>query len=185
MRKVTYYLTLSQVFFTSHERAGEPTRFREKFERAQACSRCELSGWSEGIINTDYRECASPCYDGHLKLHTIRANYDLWARRFEKIEAGKAVLSVREWVGRPYGKGSLQREIAELTREDGIGIQRLDFPHASLSDVSVDFGKARFYYPSESLAHNDGLSFQDWLGWFKGYNLSQPMAIIHFTHFRY
>jgi len=32
---------------------------------------------------------------------------------------------------------------------------------------------------------NDGLSFDDWLDWFKDYDLTKPMAIIHFTPMRY
>ena len=35
------------------------------------------------------------------------------------------------------------------------------------------------------LAANDGLSTNDWLDWFKNYDLTKPMAIIHFTKFRY
>ena len=37
----------------------------------------------------------------------------------------------------------------------------------------------------EQLAKNDGLSLEEFKEWFKGYDLSQPMAIIHFTRFRY
>lgn len=58
------------------------------------------------------------CVVGYLKRHTIRANYEFWAKRFEKIAAGEAVLSIREWVGKPYGKGSTQREIALHPRKD-------------------------------------------------------------------
>lgn len=36
-----------------------------------------------------------------------------------------------------------------------------------------------------SHAANDGLSLSDWREWFKGYDLTKPMAIIHFTPFRY
>lgn len=36
-----------------------------------------------------------------------------------------------------------------------------------------------------SLVQNDGLSLNDWVDWFGGYDLSEPMAIIHFTKFRY
>jgi len=36
-----------------------------------------------------------------------------------------------------------------------------------------------------TLAKNDGLSLQDFKDWFKGYDFSKPMAIIHFTRFRY
>ena len=35
------------------------------------------------------------------------------------------------------------------------------------------------------LAKNDGLSFNDWFYWFEKYDLSKPLAIIHFTKFRY
>jgi hypothetical protein len=159
-----YCLTLSQTFPTTHPRAGQPTFFFDKLNAA-------ISG------NLDYWN----------KLHTIRANYDFWAKRFQKIKAGEAVLSIREWVGTPYGKGSTQRELARLTRKDGIGIQKLEF---ELADKS--FGK---YHPRindgkgvssiEELAKNDGLSLEDWKAWFKDYDLSKPMAIIHFTKFRY
>lgn len=121
----------------------------------------------------------------HPKLHTIRANYEFWAKRFEKIAAGEAVLSIRQWVGKPYGKGSTQREIARLTREDGIGLQRLDFPHGTLSTAWIDWGKRRLSCPLEGLANNDGLSLADWREWFISYDLSKPMAIIHFTKYRY
>lgn len=52
------------------------------------------------------------------KLHTIRGNYDLWKRRIDKINAGKAVLSIREWTGIPYR--SPQRELAILRK---VGLQ--------------------------------------------------------------
>ena len=35
------------------------------------------------------------------------------------------------------------------------------------------------------LAANDGLSFNDWYEWFKAYDLNKPLAIIHFSEFRY
>lgn len=41
------------------------------------------------------------------------------------------------------------------------------------------------YIDREILANNDGLSKEDWQEWFRGYDLSKPMAIIHFTKFRY
>lgn len=104
---ITYYLTLSQVFPSTHARAGEPTNFEAAFRAGQVFNR------------------GSECLYRHPKLHTIRANYEFWAKRFEKIEAGEACLSIRQWVGKPYGKGSTQREIARLTREDGIGLQKM------------------------------------------------------------
>ena len=113
------------------------------------------------------------------KLHTIRANYTLWAKRFEKIAAGDACLSVREWLGAPYR--SKQREIARLTADDGVGIQKLTFFAGRIIYPTV--GK---YQPSvKEIANNDGLHADDWVYWFKNYDLSKPLAIIHFTKFRY
>lgn len=114
------------------------------------------------------------------KLHTIRANYPLWAKRIAEVQRGEAVLSVRQWSGRPYM--SKQKEIARLTREDGIGIQRLDIANL--------YGCDRFIVDCydvalSSLAINDGLSIDDWLEWFKNYDRTKPLAIIHFTKFRY
>ncbi len=114
------------------------------------------------------------------KIHTIRANYELWRKRFDKIDEGEAVLSIRQWVGKPYGKGSTQRELCRLSREDGIGIERLMFdkslllPHVNYKPVGIG-----------NLANNDGLSLGDWTEWFKHYDLRKPLAVIHFTKFRY
>lgn len=147
----TYYLTLSQVFPSTHPRAGEPTYFSESLRRS--------------------------------KIHTIRANYEFWHKRFEKISSGEAVLSIREWVGKPYGKGSSMRELALLTHEDGIGIQKLEFKEIRKDFIAATIdGKP---WPREIIAFNDGLSLQDWKEWFKGYDQGKPMAIIHFTDNRY
>ena len=114
------------------------------------------------------------------KIHTIRANYEFWRKRYDKIDEGEAVLSIRQWVGKPYGKGSTQRELCRLSREDGIGIERLMFdkslllPHVNYKPVGIG-----------NLANNDGLSLDDWKEWFKHYDLKKPLAVIHFTKFRY
>ena len=44
--------------------------------------------------------------------------------------------------------------------------------------ISVD-GKIKVNLTLEEIAHNDGLSFEDWAAWFKGADTSQDMAIIH------
>lgn len=113
------------------------------------------------------------------KLHTIRANYPLWAKRIAEVQRGEAVLSVRQWSGRPYM--SKQETIATLTADDGVGIQKLTFFSGRIIYPTV--GK---YQPSvKEMAHNDGLHATDWVYWFKNYDLSKPLAIIHFTKFRY
>lgn len=151
----TYYLTLSQVFPVTHPRAGEETHFKD---------------WLVGSL-----------YYGaeNGKIHTIRANYELWAKRFEQINAGKACLSVRYWEGKPYR--SKQHEIVRLTKDDGIGIQKLRFEENSMFLPNVNYKPVAVGW----LADNDGLSLEDWEEWFRGYELSKPMAIIHFTKFRY
>lgn len=76
------------------------------------------------------------------KIHTIRPNYDLWAKRIYEVNMGQAILSIREWIEKPY-------------------------------------------HSKQTIAKNDGLTPDQFNSWFKNYDLSQPMAIIHFTPFRY
>lgn len=109
------------------------------------------------------------------KIHTIRTNYQLWKKRFEKIENGEACISIRYWSGEPYK--SKQVEHIRLTKEDGIGLQRLDvFPHG--------YFVKRCLIPISFLAQNDGLNVRDFVEWFKG-NDSNELALIHFTKKRY
>lgn len=158
----TFVITLSKTFPSFHKRKGKQTNFKEAFLAGQK---------NPNFSKTSYI---------FRKLHTIRANYELWAKRFEEIEKGNAQLSVRQWSGKPYI--SKQIEIARLTREDGIGIQQLSFCFGEISKMRIQ----NAVEPSlETLAKNDGLSLQDWFEWFKGYDLYNPMAIIHFTKYRY
>lgn len=169
----TYYLTLSQTFPATHPRKGEHTYFKEKFEQAQA------------ITKAGKFPCVLPYPDFiEPKYHTIRANYPFWAKRFEKINAGEAVLSVRQWSGKPYR--SKQIEIARLTKDDGIGLQKLEFvPCCGIIGATVVIDGEDKFMSKITLAANDGLTHDDWLDWFKSYDLSKPLAIIHFTNFRY
>ena len=160
----TYVLTLSKTFPVTHKRAGEYTDFKPKFYAA---------------VNN------MPCY--RRKLHTIRANYDLWSRRFEEITAGKAMLSVRQWTGKPYR--SKQVEIRTLTKDDLIGIQKLEIVKEKYNSRTIYLlyidGKQVDGSMLRVLAENDGLSTDDWIEWFKHYNFNKPLAIIHFTPLRY
>lgn len=167
----TYVITLSKVFPQTHPERGKETHFCTYFRNARMCAKCD---------ETKQGMCMGECAIGGTKLHTIRANYDLWAERFKQIAAGEACLSVRQWTGKPYR--SKQIEIARLTREDGIGLQMLSFaPTYSLTTPFV--GKRRL--KRETLATHDGLSIKDWVNWFYLYDLTKPLAIIHFTKFRY
>lgn len=159
----TYVLMVSRYFPKGHSKEGQPTEFIAKIR------------WKLKSNLTSY--CC--------KLHTIRANYDLWAKRFDEIKAGKACLSLRYWGGKPYR--SKQIEFAKLTKKDGIGLQKLQFLTDDDNEpfIATNYEGETVFLFKETLANNDGLTLIDWKEWFKGYDLSKPMAIIHFTNFRY
>lgn len=118
------------------------------------------------------------------KTHTIRMNYPLWEKRIKEVQKGRAVLSIRQWTGKPYR--SKQIEIATLTAKNGIGVQKLIFVGNDIMLPVVEYGGNKFRsMDMYRLASNDGLSFKNWVDWFRGYDLSKIMAIIHFTKFRY
>ena len=175
----TYYLTLSQTFPATHPRKGEPTGFVDKIQ--EALNYVKYHG-IEGMQPTK-----------RAKLHTLRGNYNRWYKIFEQIYAGEACLSLRVWSGKPYRSKMI--EIARLTKDDGIGLQRLQFlpgPEGTMSDfrLSIDW-RLRNHDEALELAHaiakNDGLSFADWKDWMfgNGQDFRTPLAIIHFTNFRY
>ena len=141
-----YVITLSRVFPVSHPKAGLKTYFKTKLENTH-------------VVPFDPNGDSVPDGQPQLKRHTIRANYELWRKRFEQIERGEACLSIRQWTGKPYA--SKQIEIARLTKYDG------------------------HFSNEEFLANNDDLTLRDWCAWFKDYDLSKPLAIIQFTKFRY
>ncbi len=150
----TYVITLAKTFPAWHPRKGEPTEFLEKFLNGQTCKE-------------------------NAKLHTIRANYPLWLKRIREVQNGNAVLSVRQWSGRPYA--SKQVEIARLTAADGVGIQKLEFYDGRIIYPTI----GECHAGVKEIANKDGLYANDWVDWFNGYDLTKPLAIIHFTSFRY
>ena len=113
-----------------------------------------------------------------MKIHTVRANLPLWKKRIIEIQSGNAVLSIREWSGKPYG--SPQKELARLSASDGVGVQPLKLENL-LNSTVIDGEKVEL----TDLAAHDGLSLSDWYDWFRKVDLTQPMAIIHFTNYRY
>lgn len=172
----TYVLTLSKYFLSSHPRAGEPTMFADAFNARQRA-------WQSKPQNRAQCKMEYPP-NTKIKIHTIRANFELWERRIAEVQDGVAILSIRQWSGKPYR--SKQIEIARLTAKDGVGIQKLWFYHPyDLKSTHVSHN----HIPYQMLAENDGLTTEDWLKWFGYSPLSiaplQPMAIIHFTPFRY
>lgn len=157
MSKVkTYNVMLSKVFPVTHPKAGEETDFKPKVMCA--------------FDNT-------PCY--LKKLHTIRANYDLWKKRIDEVVAGEAELCLRQWSGKPYRSKTVV--IKRLRSDDGVGIQKLYFPQYECYGIINN----EVVVSIRELANNDGISIDDLEAWFKDFDKSKPLAIIHFTNFRY
>ncbi len=152
---------LSKYFPATHPKAGKPTFFREKMSGALLPD------------GTNWR-----------KLHTIRANWKLWSDRIYQVRTGNAELSIRQWSGKPYRSKTI--EIMRLGQNDGVGVQMLRFDKDRDGMVSYKLFNVDGKYPSiEELAFNDGLNLDDWKAWFQDYDFTKPMAVIHFTKFRY
>lgn len=165
----TFILTVSRVFPATHKRKGESTLFQYKIQDAKTQTPGEW--W---------------------KLHSIRNNYPLWAKRIKQVQEGIAVLKVVYWKfpGGRFVKGNSQVEICHLDKDSGIEVQALIFPDKSLFNATVcgpEFPMPTWYKGVGlfELSKNDGLSLEDFKEWFRKYDLSKPMAIIHLTHFRY
>ncbi|GHT02090.1 hypothetical protein AGMMS49525_04930 [Bacteroidia bacterium] len=165
MKKIkTYRLSLSSVFPATHQRRGEPTGFYEKIQEGK-------------------------------KRHTIRANYLLWKKRIDEVNAGEAVLVVYGWTGKPYR--SQTKTLFTFDKDSGIGVQKINirkidrqlYFHFEIDDKQlvpfVDYRGEHIKYWAEKIAENDGLGWHNFADWFRKYDLNQPMAIIHFTEFRY
>jgi hypothetical protein len=115
------------------------------------------------------------------KIHTIRINAENWQRKIEEVNAGRAIISIREWSGKPYEKGTSQIELFQLHTcwfeniEKGRNYLIVDESgNAYIEDLN--FGK---------IQNNDGLSVPEFNAWFKKIDTGEQLIIIHFTDFRY
>jgi hypothetical protein len=170
----TYVLTISKIFSKTHKKAGIRTYFPEKIRIKQGkCEDCS------NTIGINY--CKNKCrrYIEQGKIHTIRTNYLFWKKRIKEIQEGKAILSIRYWSDKPYN--SKQVEICQLDKDSGIGIQKIIID--PIYQFRID--NSDLYFGLDDIAKNDGLSIEDFKEWFKNYEIIEPMAIIHFTNFRY
>lgn len=170
-----YRLGVSKTFPNTHPRKGEETFFVEKIQ-----NNANLSCMSEITRMFSTTEFG-------VKIHTIRSNYPLWEKRMKEVQAGRAVIELFYWEDKPYR--SKQVVFATLDKDSGCGVSKIQFAQNHVKDgcyhgiVSND--GITTVVNEETLAQNDGLSIEDFKAWFKGYDMSEPMAIIHFTKFRY
>lgn len=173
-QKIKHYrLLVSRTFPANHPKAWQPTYFVEKINNA--------------IGDTESCNVVVHARNGVLdiwpKIHTCRGNYLRWVNIMQEVQAGKAVIDLYYWDGQPYGKGVNQVVFATLDKNSGCGVQELSF-----DDYLINWGCGivdGIAIDIESIASNDGLSLEDFKAWFKNVDLNEPMAIIHFTSFRY
>ncbi len=168
-----YIITLAKTFQRPHPRTGEPTNFRERV----------LNG-----VGHQYKNDRGLIF--LAKHHTGRENYDLWKKRCDEVNAGNAILSVRQWKGMPYRTGQIPIGL-ELTK---VTIQKMDiriFHGTSVNEGVFKFaeifidGLMLSSADRNRLIQSDGFDdpkdFMDWFGW-----KDWSGALIHFDeHFKY
>ena len=177
-----YRLGVSRSFPKTHPRAGEENGFVVKIQNGlgKTCKKCREIDAFDG-------DCCG-YIPGQLgsKIHTIRANYPFWEKRMKEVQAGRAVIELFYWSGSPYNSkrdGSKQVVFATLDKDSGCGVQKVVIRTFQVGGVMIL--NRNLSVNSHVVAKNDGLSLEDFKAWFKGYDLSKPMAIILFTGFRY
>lgn len=155
-KKKTYTIVLAVTFPKWHTKKTQCTYFKESV----------LRGMAPGQASS--------------KIHTIRGSYELWEKRIDEINSGKAVLSIRQWSGQPYR--SKQVEILRLEKAGIQKIRSMDDSHAYIVNDKDNVLPVSL----EEMSANDGLKLSDFLEWFRYTPTPEsPMAIIHFTEFRY
>lgn len=118
------------------------------------------------------------------KKHTIRQNYKFWKKRIDEINAGKAVLSIRQWTGLPYR--SEQKEIKVFGKGE-VGYERI-IMFDNAQEIAINTGTEKGYvYLSDkrilTVIKNDGVPVDIFRKFFKDGLLDG--IIIHFTKLRY
>jgi hypothetical protein len=117
------------------------------------------------------------------KIHTIQVNYELWEKRIREVQAGDAILSLRIWTGLP--RKSKQDEIMRLDNSSEIEIEKICRGNYIYLVGSSKDGLSTFPILVPIIANNDGLNPNDFQQWFQSIAVDEPLAIIHFTSFRY
>jgi hypothetical protein len=169
-------LILSSQFMKDHTRAGEPTHFKEQIE----------IGLGKYEQMAYFPEPGKTVNVNTAKLHTLRAKYKEWEAKIARVNRGEAVLRVVTWAGAPYRTPWV--DVCILTKDDGVGVQKVQFDARNIGVYPVIVTRedgSTVQIDPPYIAKNDGLSLVDMVAWFKEYDLTEPLAIIHFTKFRY
>lgn len=115
------------------------------------------------------------------KRHTCRCNYDYWKDRIARLQERNGVLSLRQWSGKPYEKGShtetvldvpasiveVQELIMTRSKEEvKIYTEQSPKPYAETAVYDYEASIDGTPYPVELIAQNDGLTVEDFKAWF-------------------
>jgi hypothetical protein len=180
---------LSKTFFPQHPKAGQPTQFADKVkyavwieEQGEICKECKQNGY-----DYECRTCTGSYHSNDLipKIHTCRSSYSYWKDIIDRLKSKGGVLSVREWIDKPYKKPG-QNTIIDIPAEN-VDVQKLTIEYSKQKFIPKVDNKI-IHLPD--LAANDGLTTQDYIDWFVPVFKKEKaevldFAIIHFTKFRY
>ena len=175
--------SVSRYFPKGHPKEGQPTYFVEKILKSlYFAGKVTL----EDIQNLNIKDFDWKVFETCFpKLHTCRAALDSWIEIVRKVNSGEYVLELFYWSGKPYHKdenGIGQVVFATIDKDSGCGVQKVELNFKTL--VSKVDGNP-WNQNIDEIGRNDGLNFEDFKEWFRKYDLSKPMAIIHFTNLRY
>lgn len=142
-------ITFSRYFPKGHPKAGEPTFFVEKIWTGLADQWYVMDDIDFSGIDFDFHLY----YNGQPKWHTIRSG--------NRWKVGDK-FSPRVWSGKPYA--SKQIVIAPDIEIKKIWQVHINFKQTS--PVLILDGTPTFFDRGKEIAKNDGLSLEDFIGWF-------------------
>lgn len=122
------------------------------------------------------------------KRHTCRGNYALWYKRSLEVQAGRAVISLRYWSGKPYASKQVEFCVLNWIHVQKVHVYQISrtqipiFGESTHTQIFIENSLIPLKRPELFAAH-DGLSMADFNAWFK--NPVEDAAIIHFTQFTY
>ncbi|MEK6879094.1 MAG: hypothetical protein AABY22_05770 [Nanoarchaeota archaeon] len=114
------------------------------------------------------------------KIHTMRSNFKYWKSVIDKVNSGEAILSVRQWAGRPYHKDENGVGQVEITQFTKLGFQKVKYSRDQF--ITIDKKKFTDEEQLKEIALNDGLTPDEFRGWFPK---TFTGIVIHFTEFKY
>lgn len=97
-----------------------------------------------------------------IKTTTIRGNYDYWSNILDQVNAGKAILSIRYWIGKPYK--SKQVEFSKCTKL----VAKEVFITNGINGFQITVDDKYLYYPEKlALAQKEGfVQLENFEAWF-------------------